>query len=281
MLRCFLVADMRFVPVIALFLALATGCGPEADTVLGFRILRADELRPGSLTPRGGLDREHVVEATCQVLDTSLATVASRTVQLDPESDPGSQEVRLGDIPRGGEYFARLLGLDEHQEVYECGVTGPFVLAGGESRVVPIVIDTPPPGDPYCQAICASDDDCQQGAYCPSPCARGQDAEDCVYALCLPYQVGAPCSGTECGADLSCVMPGYGFTGGYCTTSCDTNDDCPDGTEWSSSCCPGSVAGLGHAVCTLDCTEDGDCREGYVCIQFGQGDMGCLPEGAG
>lgn len=271
---------MRLVPVIALFLALAAGCGRESGAVVGFVILRADELRPGSLTPRGGLDREHVVEATCEVLDAELATVASRTVALDPDVEPGTQEVRLQEIPAGTKHFARLLGLDGQREVHECGVTGPFVLERGEKHWVTIVIDDPPPGDPYCQAICEDDDDCQQGAYCQSPCARGEDTDACVYALCLPYQVGAPCSGTECGADLSCLTENYaGFHEGYCTISCDSHADCPDGLDWSSSCCPGAVAGLGWGVCTLDCTEDGDCREGYACTPFGQGDMGCLPAG--
>jgi hypothetical protein len=271
-------AGCSAVAVLACALAPLAGCGQEGASV-GFVLLRAEDLRPGSLAPRtAGLDREYVREATCQILNSELGTVASETFDVDPESTPGEQEARLTGVPAGSGFFARILGLDDSREVHECGVTGPFNLGGGKEHWITIVIQPPPNGDPYCQAVCATDEGCPSGAYCPSPCASGDDSGACVRALCLPYAVGAPCSGTECGADLSCVLPGYGYQDGYCTKSCEVDGDCPRGVDWSSSCCPGTVAGLGHAVCTLDCTVDADCRQGYRCTSFPVDKLGCLPE---
>jgi hypothetical protein len=124
--------------------------------------------------------------------------------------------------------------------------------------------------------VCQTHDDCPAGAYCPSPCVE-EEGPECIQALCEPYSVGAPCASTDCGADLSCVLPGWGYPDGYCTKSCEIDVDCPSGVDWTSSCCPGTVAGLGNPVCVLDCQDSGECRSGYNCQEYSGGRMGCLP----
>lgn len=74
--------------------------------------------------------------------------------------------------------------------------------------------------------------------------------------------VGGDCvvSG-ECHVDSRCLT-GASFPGGYCSKSCDSDADCPDG----SACV--DAAGVG-GVCLLSCTAGADCRtsDGYDCVE--------------
>jgi len=101
--------------------------------------------------------------------------------------------------------------------------------------------------------------------------------------------VGDPCVNTgDCpgvGADPECLFPKRGWPDGYCTASdCDTDADCEGGTDLAV-CVP--VKDLFDTApvprCLLRCTDGGDCREGYNCLDLGDlgiGDAGttaCLP----
>jgi hypothetical protein len=264
----------------------ASGCGESRQTEVGFVLVRSGDRNGGVLSPRaGGLDRANVVEATCEILKSDGTLVVGETFDVDPEAQPGAQEVRLRGIRAGSDYFARILGLDDAGDVYECGVSGPVTIRTGKKHWVTIAIGPPPGSDPHCDELCRSDGDCSSGSFCPSPLARGAgtaciDALDCTPALCKPFSVGAPCESTDdCGPELGCISPGYGYPGGYCMVGCASDADCPQGQNWSSSCCPADIAGLSQAVCTLDCVDGGDCREaeGYECKPIDTDKFGCLP----
>jgi len=261
------------------------GCGEEPETEVGFVLVRLDPFWERTPGLRDGLNRDHVVEATCEILKSDGTPEASETFEVDPEAVPGEQEVRLRGIRAGSNYFARILGLDSDRNVYECGVSGPVTIRKGKKHWVEIAIVTPPANDPHCDELCKSDDDCPTGSFCPSPLARGAgtaciDALNCTPALCKPFAVGDSCEITDdCGPELGCISPGFGYPGGYCMKSCASDADCPQGQAWSSSCCPGNIAGLANSICSLDCEVDGDCRqaEGYVCKSIDNGKFGCLP----
>ncbi|MFC1655077.1 hypothetical protein ACFL2F_04655 [Myxococcota bacterium] len=263
----------------------ASGCGESQQTEVAFVLIRLEDLERQNLQPRDGLDRLHVVEATCEILKSDGTPVASETFDVDPQAQPGAQEVRLRGIRAGSNYFARILGLDTAGAVYECGATGPLTIKSGNKHFVEIVIVPAPGEDPGCDELCMSDDDCNPGSFCPSPLALEDstaciDLLNCTPALCKPFSVGAACETTDdCGPDLGCISPGFGYPGGYCMKSCASDADCPQGQTWSSSCCPGSVAGLANSICSQDCLVDGDCREAeqYVCKSIDTNKFGCLP----
>ena len=264
----------------------ASGCGESSRTEVAFVLVRlADPNRGGSSLRYDGLDRENVVEATCEILKSDGTLEAGETFDVNPETVPGDQEVRLRGIRSGSNYFARILGLDNDGDVYECGVSGPVTIKSGKKHWVVIAIGPPPEEDPHCDELCKSDDDCPLGSFCPSPHAREVgtgciDLLNCTPALCKPFSVGAACETTDdCGPELGCISTGFGYPGGYCMKSCATDTDCPQGQTWSSSCCPADIAELAQPVCTRDCVNDGDCREaeGYVCEPFDTDKFGCLP----
>ena len=264
----------------------ASGCGESQLAEVGFVLIRLEDLKAGHLSPRaGGLDRLHVVEATCEILKSDGTLVAGETFDVNPEILPGEQEVRLRGIRAGSNYFARILGLDSGGDVYECGVTGPLTIKAGNKHFIEIVIVPTPGEDPGCDELCMSEADCPPGSFCPSPLALGGgtgciDLLNCTPALCKPFSVGATCETTDdCGPVLGCISPGFGYPGGYCMKSCASDADCPQGQTWSSSCCPGNVAGLANSICSQDCLVDRDCREaeGYVCKSIYTNKFGCLP----
>lgn len=266
----------------------ASGCGESSQTKVTFVLVRlTDPNRGGLLLRDDGLDRDNVVEATCEILKSDGTLVAGETFDVNPETAPGEQEVRLRGIRAGSDYFARILGLDNGGAVYECGVSGPVTIKSGKKHWVVIAIGPPPEEDPRCDELCKSDDDCPLGSFCPSPLAREASSEcmeienlNCTPALCKPFFVGAACSSTDdCGPLLGCISTGFGYPGGYCMKGCVNDAECPQGQTWSSSCCPADVAELAQPVCTRDCVSDSDCRqlEQYVCKPFDTNKFGCLP----
>jgi hypothetical protein len=268
---------------------LSPGCVQGPVTEVGFVLVRLEDLEVRALSPRaGGLDRENVVEATCEILKADGTVTASETFEVDPEKMPGEQEVRLRGIRAGSNYFARILGLDADGAVYECGISGPVKIRSGKKHFVTIAVAPPPEEDPLCEKLCMHHEDCPLGSFCPSPLALPEPATGCIEqmnctpALCKPFSVGAPCEDTwDCGPELGCIGEGYGYPNGYCMASCNTDGDCPQGSTWTSSCCPAEfVVNLGHPVCTLDCESDQDCRweQGYVCKTIDAGKSGCLPQ---
>lgn len=81
--------------------------------------------------------------------------------------------------------------------------------------------------------------------------------------------IGIPCvHDFECGIQASCLTPGWGFPGGYCTTSCD-NEVCQE----SGSC----SRFRGSEMCFASCDTRDDCREGYDCLAGTLGELLCMP----
>jgi hypothetical protein len=73
--------------------------------------------------------------------------------------------------------------------------------------------------------------------------------------------VGGDCVvSRECDVDSRCLT-GEDFPGGYCARSCDSDDQCPEG-----SACVDEAGG----VCMVSCASSGECRseEGYDCVEL-------------
>ena len=79
----------------------ASGCGESQQTEVAFVLIRLENLERQNLQPRDGLDRLHVVEATCEILKSDGTQVAGETFDVNPEILPGEQEVRLRGIRAG------------------------------------------------------------------------------------------------------------------------------------------------------------------------------------
>lgn len=75
-------------------------------------------------------------------------------------------------------------------------------------------------------------------------------------------RVGGPCVvSSECYVDSVCLT-GTEWPRGYCAASCDSDEDCPDGSR-----CTEKRGG----TCLVSCSSDGDCRseeDGYSCLEF-------------
>lgn len=88
--------------------------------------------------------------------------------------------------------------------------------------------------------------------------------------------VGSPCiNDDQCtwAVDAACIVPGAGWTNGYCSRLCD------DGYCGAGASCEGLLCGEGQPcnVCLVTCTSPTQCRggEGYVCDSY----QTCSPEG--
>ena len=135
-----------------------------------------------------------------------------------------------------------------------------------------------------------TDVDCG-GAQC-GKCANGQRckvANDCTSANCaagrcapmaMKKDTGLACAaGTECaGTAPICIMTDANmrtWPGGYCSGSCDPNNNDPDTDE--NTDCPGTATCIGQANkgnCFSLCSGKGACRVGYSCF-FGDNDGIC------
>lgn len=247
------------------------GCDNTDTARVGFVLIRADQAN--SSGPRAsGLDRAHVAWAECQVLDASGAELIGGMVPIDNGTQAGEQEVALDNVPVGDNRFARIRGLQEDQSVWECGATGPFSLEKGQQYTVTIIIHTAREQDPRCEQLCTSHQDCPADSYCPSLCARQVDSPECTEALCDTDYVGRSCiSNDDCG-QLSCLLDGTGWPGGYCSAACLNDLSCTGRAlcvEYNSK-----------QSCIKTCSSDEDCRmsEGYGCTES-QGKQVCLPKG--
>jgi hypothetical protein len=86
--------------------------------------------------------------------------------------------------------------------------------------------------------------------------------------------LGTSCGGTaECASmddDPICLPSDLGFDAGYCSEFCSlANDDCPgDGHCYDY--------GIGaDGICLDGCTDGGDCRSGYACVDLGLASKVC------
>ncbi len=108
----------------------------------------------------------------------------------------------------------------------------------------------------WCVPACAGDQDCGEGEFC--------DPNTSLCKLATDGQIGSPCN-----ENADCQVPGgfclsdmMGFEDGYCTMSCNTDQDC-GGTNRCVF-----IADHG-SFCYKGCSLDGDCRPNYVCEQSG------------
>ncbi len=77
--------------------------------------------------------------------------------------------------------------------------------------------------------------------------------------------LGKPCtSSAECDGGQICLMD---FPDGYCSVDCGSNADCD-----SDQCV--------NDVCLASCADDGDCRDGYLCVHTVEG-RACAPPALG
>lgn len=106
-------------------------------------------------------------------------------------------------------------------------------------------------------------------------CDNGLD-EDCDFLIderdpnCGPStpQIGIACSQDfQCGPNAYCLASDYGFPGGYCSADCSTS--CPDG----NLCVDGGRTNF----CVDSCSSIADCRQGYDCLDMGDGTKACYP----
>jgi hypothetical protein len=84
-----------------------------------------------------------------------------------------------------------------------------------------------------------------------------------VAALCLlgcGPTIGDPCTvTTDCGPG-TCLNRDF-TPGGYCSLACPAGSNpCPSGTT-----CVDNAISRGQPACMRTCTNDRDCRTGYVC----------------
>jgi hypothetical protein len=91
---------------------------------------------------------------------------------------------------------------------------------------------------------------------CALACALG-----CSSGSDVSRTLGARCdSAGEC--DDRCLPDGTAFPGGFCSLSCEGNDDCPDDAR-----CADVEAG----VCLFECADDAQCAflgEGWRCREL-------------
>jgi hypothetical protein len=84
-------------------------------------------------------------------------------------------------------------------------------------------------------------------------------------AGCSPGSDVSRTLGARCDSAAECedrCLPSPGFPGGFCSTSCERNTDCPSG----ASC---TIAESG--ACLFDCADDADCAflgEGWRCFEL-------------
>ncbi|MEZ4459718.1 MAG: hypothetical protein R3E66_08290 [bacterium] len=125
-----------------------------------------------------------------------------------------------------------------------------------------------------CMAKCATNSDCRSGYECRDFFGDG--------LLCAPRSTfgkpGTPCTdASQCVTtyfDSACLPAADGFVGGYCSTYCISDADCPGG----SFC----VAAGDTAMCMPNCQGDNDCRPGYQCFPYGKDPRStCAPAGVG
>jgi hypothetical protein len=152
-----------------------------------------------------------------------------------------------------------------------------------------------------CFKSCATDADCPNGLSCNDDgqgtltcgnppelnCQDYQDndfdsLEDCEDATacaasfsCTP---GVKAAGTTCQIHNQCAANApdpicidqfnFGWPGGYCSEFCDlAADDCPTGSVCSSY----FFFPSGNGSCMQTCASNADCRNGYSCLDFGDG----------
>jgi len=118
---------------------------------------------------------------------------------------------------------------------------------------------------------CATDAECRQseGYVCDTD-------HVCWSYQYVPVNTGGAAMGAACTDNAQCESGvciaeswNVGYTGGYCSVGCvaTTAGSCPTG-----SACVDQSAVFGVSICAKNCTQNSDCRTGYVCTAGA-----CLP----
>ena len=111
---------------------------------------------------------------------------------------------------------------------------------------------------PQCEGMQCGADGC--GGAC-GECDSGMKCDDgqCLHVVGASCQDDSDCVGA--GDWPICGLEEDGWTGGYCTSLCESYGagPCPQG----STCY--QPMGVDYLVCYDDCNDDGDCRPGYNC----------------
>jgi hypothetical protein len=164
--------------------------------------------------------------------------------------------------------------------------------------------------DAYCLQLCSSDAQCREGYACAPgadicvPIAGCTSSGDCMSgatcnlatglcsgALGSPGIVGAPCSDdTQCttGPYPFCIGSDQDFSGGYCSSACNSDQQCGHNGVCVPNIVQGGPGGGTFSACFAGCNGNNDCRSKYNCLNdnnqkfcfaFCVTDMDCINTG--
>lgn len=125
----------------------------------------------------------------------------------------------------------------------------------------------------FCAPLCESDVDCRDGYACTREGGRGQATQ----WMCKPITGAA--DGEACESRDDC-QGGFclDWAGGHCTTfRCENDGQCANLGGSNNICLQD---GSGFSLCVRECTDNAECREGYVCGDVGLGTSVCLEDPA-
>lgn len=120
----------------------------------------------------------------------------------------------------------------------------------------------------FCAEYCGSNADCREGYGCQSqPGSPGH--------VCVPVSGLADGEGCQQDGDCAGGVCAQDWPDGFCTTvGCETFEDCNSPGNENNKC----LRNRGGNFCVRICTQDSECREGYVCEAFGNGEGMCSPD---
>ncbi|MEC8052855.1 MAG: matrixin family metalloprotease [Myxococcota bacterium] len=122
---------------------------------------------------------------------------------------------------------------------------------------------------------CTGDGNCPQGTSCVKPLGSTQ------YGYCAPNCL----SGADCGEGFVCATEAIGLTGAtssFCRPGIEDINEvgglcslCASGSDCLSGLCIGDGS---RSYCTERCGPEGQCAEGFTCLELNDGTQGCWPE---
>ena len=122
---------------------------------------------------------------------------------------------------------------------------------------------------------CTGDGNCPQGTSCVKPLGSNQ------YGYCAPNCL----SGADCDEGFVCATEAIGLTGAtssFCRPGIEDINEvgglcslCASGSDCLSGLCIGDGS---RSYCTERCGPDGQCAEGFTCLELNDGTQGCWPE---
>ena len=132
-------------------------------------------------------------------------------------------------------------------------------------------------GQQTCARACMTDANCRAGYACLATQTRGVNA--CQPVMELPPMGEA--DGEACVSDAqcqsgTCIPQEQGWPQGYCTRlNCRTREDCASPNGEDNRCYQNQQ---GPNLCVRICTQQDECREGYICQPISRDGTGfCVP----